>query len=74
MHGLCRCLCLAAALAALSWASRNCPDLIVDSCLCTAERSKGPGRQTVRIKVVCSGGELVETLQPSLLPSRTVSL
>ncbi|XP_038267044.1 adhesion G protein-coupled receptor A1 [Dermochelys coriacea] len=74
MHGLCRCLCLAAALAGLSWASRNCPDLIVDSCLCTAERSKGPGRQTVRIKVACSGGELVETLQPSLLPSRTVSL
>ncbi|XP_074856532.1 adhesion G protein-coupled receptor A1 isoform X2 [Carettochelys insculpta] len=74
MHGLCRCLCFAAALAGLAWASRNCPDLIVDSCLCTAERSKGPGRQTLRIKVVCSGGELVETLQPALLPNRTVSL
>ncbi|XP_020650661.3 adhesion G protein-coupled receptor A1 isoform X1 [Pogona vitticeps] len=76
MHGLCCCLCLvaAAAVVGLSGANRNCPDLVVDSCLCTAERSKGPGRQTVRIKVVCSGGELVETLQPSLLPNRTVSL
>ncbi|XP_061491582.1 adhesion G protein-coupled receptor A1 isoform X6 [Rhineura floridana] len=75
MHGLCCCLCLvAAAVSGLSVANRNCPDLVVDSCLCAAERSKGPGRQTVRIKVVCSGGELVETLQPSLLPNRTVSL
>ncbi|XP_060097355.1 adhesion G protein-coupled receptor A1 isoform X1 [Heteronotia binoei] len=75
MPGLRCCLCLLmAALVGLSGANRNCPDLVVDSCLCTAERSKGPGRQTVRIKVVCSGGELVETLQPSLLPNRTVSL
>ncbi|KAL8187165.1 UNVERIFIED_CONTAM: hypothetical protein K2H54_035600 [Gekko kuhli] len=75
MPGLRGCLCLVvAAVLGLSGANRNCPDLVVDSCLCTAERSKGPGRQTVRIKVVCSGGELVETLQPSLLPNRTVSL
>ncbi|XP_053165848.1 adhesion G protein-coupled receptor A1 isoform X4 [Hemicordylus capensis] len=75
MHGLCCCLCLVvAAVVGLSVANRNCPDLVVDSCLCTAERSKGPGRRIVRIKVVCSGGELVETLQPSLLPNRTVSL
>uniref|UniRef100_A0ACB8F8R3 Uncharacterized protein n=1 Tax=Sphaerodactylus townsendi TaxID=933632 RepID=A0ACB8F8R3_9SAUR len=76
MPGLrCRCLCLmVAALVGLSGANRNCPDLVVDSCLCAAERFKGPDRQTVRIKVVCSGGELVETLQPSLLPNRTVSL
>ncbi|KAM6442017.1 adhesion G protein-coupled receptor A1 [Liasis olivaceus] len=75
MHGLCYSLCLVAAAAVgFSRANRNCPDLVVDSCLCTAERSKGPGRQTLRIKVVCSGGELAETLHPSLLPNRTVSL
>lgn len=76
MPGLRGCLCLVvvAALVGLSGANRNCPDLAVDSCLCTAERSKGPGRQTVRIKVVCSGGELVESLQPAWLPNRTVSL
>uniref|UniRef100_A0A493T3R9 Adhesion G protein-coupled receptor A1 n=1 Tax=Anas platyrhynchos platyrhynchos TaxID=8840 RepID=A0A493T3R9_ANAPP len=54
--------------------SRNCPDLIVDRCLCAAERAKGPGRPALRIKVVCSGGDLVETLQPAVLPNRTVSL
>lgn len=75
MHGLCYSLCLVAAAAVgLSKGNRNCPDLVVDSCLCTAERSKGPGRQTLRIKVVCSGGDLAETLHPSLLPNRTVSL
>ncbi|XP_030058855.1 adhesion G protein-coupled receptor A1 [Microcaecilia unicolor] len=65
---------LVAALAGGSSSNRNCPNLIIDSCLCTAERSKGPERQTIRIKVICSGGELVETLQPTLLPNRTVTL
>uniref|UniRef100_A0A4W3JUC1 Adhesion G protein-coupled receptor A1 n=1 Tax=Callorhinchus milii TaxID=7868 RepID=A0A4W3JUC1_CALMI len=49
--------------------SRSCPDLIIESCHCASERSKGPSRQTLRIKVVCSNGELLETLQPSLLPT-----
>lgn len=77
MRGLCRrlCLCLlAAVLGGLCGGSRNCPDLIVDRCLCAAERAKGPGRPALRIKVVCSGGDLVETLQPAVLPNRTVSL
>ncbi|XP_018424748.1 PREDICTED: adhesion G protein-coupled receptor A2-like [Nanorana parkeri] len=56
-------------------ASRMCPDLITDSCLCTVERSKGLGRHKVlHIKVLCNEGELVETLQPALLPNLTVSL
>nr|XP_005999896.1 PREDICTED: G-protein coupled receptor 124-like [Latimeria chalumnae] len=67
-------VCLVAELLGISSSNRNCPDLIIDSCLCTAERSKGPGRQTIRIKVVCSSGELLETLQPSFLPNRTVTL
>nr|XP_008104927.1 PREDICTED: adhesion G protein-coupled receptor A2 isoform X2 [Anolis carolinensis] len=80
MPGLrCCCLCFvvaaAAAVVGLSGANRNCPELAVDSCLCTAERTaKGPGRPSLRVKVVCSGGELVETLPPALLPNRTVSL
>ncbi|XP_029465837.1 adhesion G protein-coupled receptor A1 isoform X2 [Rhinatrema bivittatum] len=70
-------LCLVGLIAVLvggTSSNRNCPDLIIDSCLCSAERSKAPGRQTIRIKVICSGGELVETLQPTLLPNRTVTL
>ena len=74
MRGLCRRLCLVAAVLGLCGGSRNCPDLIVDRCLCAAERAKGPGRPALRIKVVCSGGDLVETLQPAVLPNRTVSL
>ncbi|GCC22313.1 hypothetical protein chiPu_0000700 [Chiloscyllium punctatum] len=54
--------------------NRSCPDLIIDSCSCTSERSKGPGRQIIRIKVACSHGELLETLQSSLLPNQTVTL
>ncbi|XP_069609927.1 adhesion G protein-coupled receptor A1 isoform X1 [Ranitomeya imitator] len=56
-----------------SLASRVCPDLITDSCLCTVERSKGLGRHKLT-KVVCNGGELVETIQPALLPNKTVAL
>lgn len=76
MRGLCRrrLFCLLAALLGLCGGSRNCPDLIVDRCLCAAERAKGPGRPALRIKVVCTGGDLVETLQPAVLPNRTVSL
>lgn len=53
---------------------RNCPDLIVDSCQCSAERSKELSRQHVRVKVVCDDVDLMDTLQPSFLPNRTVSL
>ncbi|XP_033885678.3 adhesion G protein-coupled receptor A2-like isoform X3 [Acipenser ruthenus] len=69
-------VCLVAGFWGISSANRNCPDLIIDSCRCTAERSKvkGFGRQTIRIKVVCNTGELLETLQPSFLPNKTVSL
>uniref|UniRef100_A0A8C3Q803 Uncharacterized protein n=2 Tax=Thraupidae TaxID=400783 RepID=A0A8C3Q803_GEOPR len=74
MRGLCPRLCLLAAALGLCGGSRNCPDLIVDRCLCAAERAKGPGRPALRIKVVCTGGDLVETLQPAVLPNRTVSL
>lgn len=76
MRGLCPrlCLLLLAAALGLCGGSRNCPDLIVDRCLCAAERAKGPGRPALRIKVVCTGGDLVETLQPAVLPNRTVSL
>ncbi|XP_073402612.1 adhesion G protein-coupled receptor A1 isoform X2 [Dendrobates tinctorius] len=64
---------LSVALVGSSLASRICPDLITDSCLCTVERSKGLGRQKL-IKVVCNGGELAETIQPALLPNKTVAL
>ncbi|KAM5140807.1 adhesion G protein-coupled receptor A1 isoform 4-T4 [Mantella aurantiaca] len=69
------CCSLLYAMAGSLLGSRMCPDLITDSCLCTAERSKGLGRHKVlHIKVLCSGGELLETLQPALLPNLTVSL
>ncbi|XP_075072283.1 adhesion G protein-coupled receptor A1 isoform X1 [Mixophyes fleayi] len=69
------CYYLVLSLAGSLHASSNCPDLITDSCLCEVERSKGLGRQKlIHIKVVCSGGELVETLQPTLLPNKTISL
>lgn len=58
-----------------SLSHRNCPDLIVDSCHCSAERSKELSRQQhVRVKVVCDDVDLMDTLQPSFLPNRTVSL
>lgn len=67
-------LCVMALLWKSSLANRNCPDLIVDSCHCSAERSKELSRQHVRVKVVCDDVDLMETLQPSFLPNRTVSL
>ncbi|XP_031434549.1 adhesion G protein-coupled receptor A3 [Clupea harengus] len=54
--------------------NRNCPDLIIDSCHCTSERSKELSRQNVRVKVVCNDADLLDTLQPSFLPNTTVSL
>ncbi|KAL6486992.1 hypothetical protein MHYP_G00036180 [Metynnis hypsauchen] len=54
--------------------SRNCPDLIVDSCHCAAERSKELSRHTVRVKVVCEDADLLDTLEPALLPNTTVTL
>eukprot|EP00064_Thunnus_orientalis_P013159 superscaffoldBa00002105_g13196 len=67
-------LCVIAALWQSSLSNRNCPDLIVDSCHCSAERSKELSRQHVRVKVVCDDVDLMDTLQPSFLPNRTVSL
>lgn len=68
-------LCVIEWLCGSCVSSRNCPDLIVDSCHCSAERSnKELSRQHVRIKVVCDDVDLMDTLQPSFLPNRTVSL
>uniref|UniRef100_W5L5D0 Adhesion G protein-coupled receptor A1 n=1 Tax=Astyanax mexicanus TaxID=7994 RepID=W5L5D0_ASTMX len=57
-----------------SVSSRNCPDLFVDSCHCSAERSKELSRLRVRVRVVCEDAELLDTLQPALLPNTTVTL
>lgn len=54
--------------------NRYCPDLMIDSCHCTSERSKGFDRQTLRVKVVCDDADLVETMLPSSLPNSTMSL
>uniref|UniRef100_A0A667ZQG1 Adhesion G protein-coupled receptor A1 n=1 Tax=Myripristis murdjan TaxID=586833 RepID=A0A667ZQG1_9TELE len=67
-------LCVIVGLWESSLSNRNCPDLIVDSCHCSAERSKELSRQHVRVKVVCDDVDLMDTLQPSFLPNRTVSL
>ncbi|XP_036590077.1 adhesion G protein-coupled receptor A1 [Trichosurus vulpecula] len=67
-------LALALSLSGLGAASRHCPELPLDGCLCTAERGQGPGRPELRIRVACAGGDLVATPQPDLLPRRTVSL
>ncbi|XP_049456517.1 uncharacterized protein LOC125903568 isoform X2 [Epinephelus fuscoguttatus] len=67
-------LCVIVGLWETSLSNRNCPDLIVDSCHCSAERSKELSRQHVRVKVVCDDVDLMDTLQPSFLPNRTVSL
>ncbi|XP_032409685.1 adhesion G protein-coupled receptor A3 [Xiphophorus hellerii] len=67
-------LCLTALLWEASQSSRNCPDLIVDSCHCSAERSKELSRHHVRVKVLCDDVDLMDTLPPSFLPNRTVSL
>ncbi|KAK9964870.1 hypothetical protein ABG768_006003 [Culter alburnus] len=70
-------LVLCAALAGC-WRSacsnRYCPDLMIDSCHCTSERSKEFNRQSMRVKVVCDDADLMETMQPSSLPNTTVSL
>ncbi|XP_061914747.1 adhesion G protein-coupled receptor A2 isoform X2 [Entelurus aequoreus] len=68
-------LCALVALWGSGGANRNCPDLILDSCHCSAERSKELSRQQqVRVKVVCDDVDLLETLHPSFLPNRTISL
>ncbi|XP_034754238.1 adhesion G protein-coupled receptor A3 [Etheostoma cragini] len=67
-------LCVIVGLWESSLSNRNCPDLIVDSCHCSAERSKDLSRQHVRVKVVCDDVDLMDTLQPRFLPNRTVSL
>lgn len=67
-------LCAMVGLWGSTDANRNCPDLIVDSCQCLAERSKDLSRQHVRVKVVCDDVDLMETLHPSFLPNRTFSL
>lgn len=54
--------------------SRYCPELMIDSCHCTSERSKEFNRQSVRVKVVCDDADLTETMQPGSLPNTTVSL
>ncbi|XP_056147867.1 adhesion G protein-coupled receptor A3 [Lampris incognitus] len=71
---LLRLLCVMVGLWKSCSANRNCPDLIIDSCHCTAERSKQLSRQHVRVKVVCDDVDLMDTLQPSFLPNKTVSL
>ncbi|XP_016420893.1 adhesion G protein-coupled receptor A2-like [Sinocyclocheilus rhinocerous] len=64
-------LCVALAVAR---GSRYCPELMIDSCHCTAERSKQFSRQSVRVKAVCDDADLTETMQPSSIPNTTVSL
>ncbi|KAJ8359850.1 hypothetical protein SKAU_G00163750 [Synaphobranchus kaupii] len=66
--------CVIAGLWRMLSASRSCPDLVIDGCRCTSERHMELSRQTVRVKVVCSGAELMDTFQPSFLPNTTVSL
>ncbi|XP_034040053.1 adhesion G protein-coupled receptor A3 [Thalassophryne amazonica] len=67
-------LCVIVWLWERSASHRNCPDLILDSCHCSAERTKELSRQHVRVKVVCDDVELMDTLQPSFLPNTTVSM
>uniref|UniRef100_A0A4W5LH70 LRRNT domain-containing protein n=1 Tax=Hucho hucho TaxID=62062 RepID=A0A4W5LH70_9TELE len=69
-----RLLCVVVGLWRTCLTNRNCPDLFIDSCHCTSERSKELSRQNVRVKVVCDDLELMDTLQPSFLPNKTVSL
>ncbi|CAB1413776.1 unnamed protein product [Pleuronectes platessa] len=75
MSSLCVMVALVLGLWESSVANRNCPDLIVDSCHCSAERSKELSRQQpLRVKVVCEDVDLMDTLQPSFVPNTTVSL
>nr|XP_046209604.1 adhesion G protein-coupled receptor A3-like isoform X1 [Oncorhynchus gorbuscha] len=69
-----RLLCVVVGLWRTCLTNRNCPDLFIDSCHCTSERSKELSRQNVWVKVVCDDVELMDTLQPSFLPNKTVSL
>ncbi|KAF6737411.1 Adhesion G protein-coupled receptor A3 [Oryzias melastigma] len=57
-----------------SQSSRTCPDLIADSCHCSAHRSKDPSRQRVRVRVLCDDVDLMDTLPVSALPNTTGSL
>ncbi|XP_035256513.1 uncharacterized protein LOC118218168 isoform X2 [Anguilla anguilla] len=66
--------CVIAGLWRTLSAGRSCPDLIIDGCRCTSERHMELSRQTVRVKVVCSGAELMDTFHASFLPNTTVSL
>ncbi|XP_054594201.2 adhesion G protein-coupled receptor A2-like [Nothobranchius furzeri] len=65
-------LCVTVLLLESARSYRTCPDLIVESCRCAAERSAPRSRQ--RVRVVCVDVELTDTLPPSFLPNRTVSL
>uniref|UniRef100_A0A673WAA2 Adhesion G protein-coupled receptor A1 n=1 Tax=Salmo trutta TaxID=8032 RepID=A0A673WAA2_SALTR len=67
-------LCVVVGLWRTCLTNGNCRNLSIDSCHCSSERSKKLGRQTFRVKVVCDDVELLETLQPSFLPNKTVSL
>lgn len=67
-------LCVLLGLWTSSVSDTNCPDLLVDSCHCSAERTKELSRQHVRVRVLCEDVDLLDTLPPSLLPDRTVSL
>ncbi|KAJ8378059.1 hypothetical protein AAFF_G00248540 [Aldrovandia affinis] len=51
-----------------------CPGLTTSGCSCTDERTKAHAASSVRKRVSCSGEELAETPQASLLPNRTVTL
>ncbi|KAJ8285873.1 hypothetical protein GJAV_G00031950 [Gymnothorax javanicus] len=51
-----------------------CPGLITSGCSCTDERPKAHTTTSARKRVSCSGEELSEIPQISLLPNRTVTL
>ncbi|XP_072293383.1 adhesion G protein-coupled receptor A2-like [Eucyclogobius newberryi] len=68
-------LCVAALALGSAAGSRSCPDLVVESCHCDVERSKELGRQhPQRVRVLCHDAELMDALDPSFLPNRTVLL
>ena len=71
---LVRILCVMVVLWRSCWSNRSCPDLLIDSCHCPAERSKQLSRLPLRVRVVCDDVELMDTLQPSVLPNQTVAL
>uniref|UniRef100_A0A8C7RGC2 Adhesion G protein-coupled receptor A1 n=1 Tax=Oncorhynchus mykiss TaxID=8022 RepID=A0A8C7RGC2_ONCMY len=65
-------LCVVVGLWRTCLTNGNCRNLFIDSCHCSSERSKKLGRQTFRVKVVCDDVELLDTLQPSFLPNKTI--